>query len=207
MSPAWDHFVQFAQSVAPLPATELAYLQSRVRPARLRKGEDLPPNHLALVSRGIFQSGVTSENGKNQVLSLNPERDILVPMSYFPNDLPGDSAAHRRSLAEPFQGFSIRALEDAEVLLIPVKEFRALFSRHPAWETLGRFFAERAFLLKAKREHDFHALSASQRLAQLREQNPDLVARVPRHVLASYLGITPVALSRLAARKRRKKTP
>ena len=33
------------------------------------------------------------------------------------------------------------------------------------------------------------------------EQHPEMVARIPQHYLASYLGITPVSLSRIRSRK------
>ncbi len=52
---------------------------------------------------------------------------------------------------------------------------------------------------KLQREHDLLTLSAKQRYQKLLEQRPDLAEHIPLHHLASYLGMTPVTLSRLRA--------
>ena len=44
------------------------------------------------------------------------------------------------------------------------------------------------------------ALCAAERLARWRLEHPGLDARITRRLLASYLGITPVHLSRISAR-------
>ncbi len=47
---------------------------------------------------------------------------------------------------------------------------------------------------------DFKNLSPEQRYKNLQEKRPDLIQRVPQYHLASYLGITPVSLSRMRKR-------
>jgi CRP-like cAMP-binding protein len=59
-------------------------------------------------------------------------------------------------------------------------------------------FAER----KERRERQFLTMSAETRYRLLLDEEPHLAARVPQKDLASYLGITPVGLSRIARRVR-----
>jgi CRP-like cAMP-binding protein len=57
--------------------------------------------------------------------------------------------------------------------------------------------------LLAKKQIDFDEFKTSspeQRYLNLLQNRPDLIQRVTQHQLASYLGITPVSLSRLRAR-------
>jgi CRP-like cAMP-binding protein len=77
-----------------------------------------------------------------------------------------------------------------------------LADRDLAWSRMVRnalmIFAER----KERRERQFLTMSAEARYRLLREEEPHLAARVPQKDLASYLGVTPVGLSRISRRIR-----
>jgi CRP-like cAMP-binding protein len=45
--------------------------------------------------------------------------------------------------------------------------------------------------------------SPSKRYDHLLKDNPEILARVPQHYIATYLGITPVSLSRIRSRKKK----
>jgi CRP-like cAMP-binding protein len=61
------------------------------------------------------------------------------------------------------------------------------------------------FIEKEQREREFLSENATQRYINLIKQEPKFESRIPQHLIASYLGITPVALSRI--RKRLKLCP
>ena len=63
---------------------------------------------------------------------------------------------------------------------------------------------ELAFLEKAQRENQLLGMAADQRYAVFAETFPGLEARVAAKHIASYLGITPVQLSRLRQKRRRR---
>jgi CRP-like cAMP-binding protein len=69
-------------------------------------------------------------------------------------------------------------------------------------QTLARRHAEALAVRKTKREYEMLALPAAARLARWQTEHPDLDGRITRRLLASYLGITPVHLSRITARSR-----
>ncbi len=56
-------------------------------------------------------------------------------------------------------------------------------------------------LKKEKREYEFLCLSAQERYQLLADSSPHLVSRVNQADIARYLGITPVALSRIRHRE------
>lgn len=67
--------------------------------------------------------------------------------------------------------------------------------------------AELTLLEREARAHELLTLSASERYARFCETHRALLPELRSYDIASYLGITPVSLSRLRARKaRRSKT-
>jgi CRP-like cAMP-binding protein len=91
---------------------------------------------------------------------------------------------------------SIEALEPTRLLCFDYRAMRHDL-RAPVWTTIGRVLAEQLAVAKAQREHDLLTLDAEARWAALIARNPDLPKRVAQRHLASFLGITPEALSRL----------
>ncbi len=95
---------------------------------------------------------------------------------------------------------TIEALEATRLWVAPYARLQHLFETDPAWQRAGRLFAEMMFSYKARREFELLTMSAQQRYQALLDRRPDLELRVPQYHVASFLGITPVALSRIRAR-------
>ncbi len=110
------------------------------------------------------------------------------------------------SLADLLSGEPSRAYivaeEPSRVLVAPYAALRALAERSPRWQAAGRRALEALLLRKAEREYELLALDAAARYARFVERYPGLEARVAARNVASYLGITPVHLSRLRRRRR-----
>jgi CRP-like cAMP-binding protein len=102
-------------------------------------------------------------------------------------------------------GVSIECLEPADLVEVEWARVDALSERHPSLMRLLRKFAEALYVLKSRREHEMLTLPAAARFRLFAEQSPGLEARLPRHLVASYLGITPVHLSRIRSAGRRRR--
>jgi predicted nucleic acid-binding Zn ribbon protein len=63
--------------------------------------------------------------------------------------------------------------------------------------------AEDHYRQRERREQELLLNSATERWATFMRQQPDLAKRLPQKIIASYLGITPVALSRITAGTRK----
>jgi CRP-like cAMP-binding protein len=97
----------------------------------------------------------------------------------------------------------IQALEPTRTVAIRYADFNTLASQHSALESLARALAQSLAIRKTKREYEMLALSAQERLAIWRAENPGLDGRITRRLLASYLGITPVHLSRITSERQK----
>lgn len=96
--------------------------------------------------------------------------------------------------------FFVQALEPSECLSIRYEDALALGARHRQWEVLARRLMELLALKKERREADLLLLSATERYQSFLLECSHLAGRIPNYHVASYLGITEVALSRIRRR-------
>ena len=115
---------------------------------------------------------------------------------------PGDIVASFDSLHNGTPSlFSLESIEPSELLAIDGKELKNIIRAND--DVLRDEYDK----LLADRFHAYQQLFLSrirntprQRYEELLRQNPEIVKRIPQHYIASYLGITPVSLSRIRAR-------
>ncbi|SCZ66798.1 Crp/Fnr family transcriptional regulator [Thiohalomonas denitrificans] len=96
--------------------------------------------------------------------------------------------------------FSIQALTPSEGLEIRYRDFLKLTREYPDWERLRVRLLELLVIKKERREADFLLLSATERYRKFREEFAAIADAIPNYHIASYLGITEVALSRIRNR-------
>lgn len=97
---------------------------------------------------------------------------------------------------------SIVADAEARLLVVRFEDLSALARRMPNWDNVFRVLTQQLYLRKARREYELLALDAQARYAALLAQQPEIEGLVQARHIASYLGITPVHLSRLRRRRR-----
>jgi len=98
--------------------------------------------------------------------------------------------------------YRVRAITKTRLRTLDAAIFWSLVSRHPKWQ----FLALLSFLVSTaqheKRERELLTLSAEERYRALVAERPELLGRVPQKDLARYIGVTPVAMSRIVTRIR-----
>lgn len=99
--------------------------------------------------------------------------------------------------------YTLEALEPTEVVVVPRQAIEQGYRDLPEGQQLGRLIAEYYFIYQDQRIKDLITLSPAARYAALDEVFPTLTNRVPQHLIASYLGITSVHLSRVKSRQAR----
>lgn len=97
--------------------------------------------------------------------------------------------------------FSLESIEPSEVLSIKKEDFYNKIESNPSLRQLyeekiiERFsFYQHLFLSRIKN-------TPQERYEKLLKEYPNIIQRVPQHYIASYLGITPVSLSRIRNRR------
>ena len=91
----------------------------------------------------------------------------------------------------------IVAEEATRLVCLPYAVYRDLRQNHVDWARCHLAVVEALFIHKARREHELLGLDALGRYQALLHRLPTIEQRVSAKHLASYLGITPVHLSRL----------
>jgi CRP-like cAMP-binding protein len=130
-------------------------------------------------------------DGEEKTTAFYTELDALTPHCVT-NKAPSD--------------YFISCVEDSILLVSNTDMSVEVNRKFPKFDIMCRMLAEE-LLAKQKLDFDeFKTSSPEQRYLNLLHKRPDLLQRVPQHMLASFLGIKPQSLSRLRARLLEKKS-
>lgn len=97
-----------------------------------------------------------------------------------------------------------QALVDSKLLVADYPELVKLYDRHQSLERFARKAIEIEWCKKELREIRLVLNSAEERYDFFLSDHPGLENLIPQYHIASYLGITPVALSRIRKRRTRR---
>ena len=93
--------------------------------------------------------------------------------------------------------FSLQTLSDSSYFIIPVKEFEALRSKYKQVEHFAQAVVATEYKRMMNLEILFRVGSAKERLVHFRKNYSQLENKIPHLVIATFLGITSVSLSRI----------
>lgn len=96
---------------------------------------------------------------------------------------------------------AIQILEDAEIVAIDASRLFKLYDDYPEIERLFRKIFEAAYVETVNRIEGIQFHSAEERYKALLQEAHNVLLRVPLKYVASYLGITPVSLSRIRGQR------
>ena len=142
--------------------------------------------NLIFVEKGILRSYSVDTKGNEHILQFAPEGWWISDIFSF---LTGEAAV-----------YNIEAIEDSELLLISNSSLDELYERVPKFERYFRLLSQANMVATHRRLTASLSDSADEKYIRLLSAYPNIVARVPQHMIASYLGITPETLSRVRKR-------
>jgi CRP-like cAMP-binding protein len=129
---------------------------------------------------------------------ITPENDERTTYFFFEGALVG---GYLSLVAKKPSLVAIEAMEEAQILTFPYSALEVLYDRYPVWERFGRKIAEYLVLGLEERLVEHLMYSPEERYERLlKSHRTKILERVPQQYIASYLGITPVSLSRIRAR-------
>ena len=186
-------FIAGMQRISPAPLEDLKEALESARVTELDVGEHVLRGGDVASHSGIVLSGLLREYF---VMPDGTERTKAFVQA-------GEATG---SLADLLSGQPSRAFivahEPTRMLQVPFDALRERGHRSLTWLTWYVQFLEQMFVRKAEREYELLGLDAQQRYASFAQRYPGLEARVAARHVASYLGITPVHLSRIRRRRR-----
>ena len=187
----YEQFNQWAK----IPVEQWTIFEEKLAERSVRKGEYLlqagdKALEFGIILNGIFRLCYTDKKGKEQIKAFRRDGELLGPYAEILLRIPSRTY--------------IQAMENSRVVLINNDDFLPLYEKHSCWLTMGRLVAEKHFLAKEQREFEFLQLNVMERYKKFCEEHGPLIGKIPQHQIASYLGITPVALSRVLSKSRKK---
>jgi CRP-like cAMP-binding protein len=167
------------------------FVRQQGRPVQYGEGEHIfrqgdKDRSVYVLQKGLLKAYYVSDEGKENIKSFIQPGELIgsLASAYFKEDC----------------SFSVVCLEPSAAIEI---EFDKLYTATK--EDLGMASAMVEHLLnfsmrKERREREFLTESAEERYRMLLERSPELFDKVAQKDIARYLGITPVALSRIRHR-------
>lgn len=176
------------RSMVSVAENELNKLLSECHVMHFKRNEILSypgeiPQAVFFVNRGIIRVTVTDNEGNEHTIHFALENQFISDYSSF---IQKQSAL-----------YALQALEDTEVVVMPRKAIEWGYINMKEGDRLGRLIAEYYFIYQDNRIKNLYARTPKERYDSINEVFPNIHNRVPQHMIASYLGITPVHLSRL----------
>lgn len=166
---------------------ELELIDSRVRTVSFKKG-DFPvnqgetPTNLYVIIKGLVRGVYTDEQGCEVTKCFSAEKQFFSAEGLMSNTV---------------ASYNVECLENVSCIEIPYKVLEYVRNANP---DIGRSVYDiivKGFLDAEKRTKGILMESAADRYEQFVKENPALSKRLKQKYIASYLGISPVSLSRL----------
>ncbi|PZX94515.1 Crp/Fnr family transcriptional regulator [Flavobacterium aquariorum] len=184
----FEVFAKYLRNQIQLNDEELEMIQKVCVTKRLRK------NQYLLQEGDVWRFNAFIINGCLRTYSINDKLQEHIINFAIENWWIGD----RESLLNGTPSrFNIDAIEDSEVLLISKENFKMLMKSIPQFQELVNLIIERSFAASQDRINNSISLNAEEKYTRFLEKQPQIAIRVPQHMVASYLGITPETLSRI----------
>lgn len=144
----------------------------------------------AFVCSGFVRKYSVDNKGAEHIMSFSPE-------NYWTGD--------RESLVnETPSKFNIEALENTEILLFKKEDFEMLCKKIPAFNNMVNNILHKSFLTSQNRIHSNISLTSEEKYNNFVLKFPSIANRVPQHMIASYIGISPETLSRIRSQANKK---
>lgn len=137
------------------------------------------------VAQGIVRAYIPME-GRNITFWIGTEGATVVSLKSYVNNEPGYE--------------TVECMENTIIYILKRSVLESLFLQDINIANWGRKFAEMEFLQTEERFIPLLFTTAAERYEKKKKKQPHLFLRIPLECLASYLGITPVSLSRIRAK-------
>jgi CRP-like cAMP-binding protein len=166
------------------------YFSSKLSKKEFRKNELLlkngqTENHLSFIETGIVRYFLPK--GEHELtFAFGFENSFVSGYDSF--------------LVQQPSTYYIQTLKKTVLWQLTYKDLQNIYQETIIGNKIGRLASEELFLKKSKREISLLVDTAERRYLNLFHEQPQLIEKIPLKYIASYIGITPQALSRIRKR-------
>ena len=187
----YEVFFESLKSKAGFHDEDLALVKTHLTPKKLRKKQYLLQEgdvckNIAFVEKGALRTYTVDELGTEHILQFALEGWTISDLYSF---LTGEAST-----------YNIDALEAAELVLVSKAAHEEMLQTIPKYETYVRLQVTGAYIALQRRITSVLSLTTEERYKNFTATYPNIVQRVPQHMIASFMGLTPETLSRVRKR-------
>ncbi len=164
-------------------SSKLTRIEVSKRQLLLKAGQT--ENYLSFVEKGIIRLYISTD-----------DRDLTFAFG-FDN---GFMSAYDSFLTRQPSIYNVETLTPTLLWRLRYDDLQTIYKETEIGNNIGRKASEDLFLKKSKRELSLLNDTAEQRYLKLFSEQPKLIQQIPLKYIASYIGITPQALSRIRKR-------
>ena len=160
-----------------------AFVEKKVKKHEFLLNEGEVSKHSFFTVSGCLRLYTIDGKGKEHIMQFAPE-------NWWIGDI--DSSTTQKPSA-----YFIDALEDSEVLSMDTISWERSMNEIPALALLFQRLMQNRQSVSQRRIINSMSATSEERYLEFVRTYPSLVQRIPQHMIASYLGITPESLSRI----------
>lgn len=179
----------YLQSIHPFSDELLQYLTAHIKSKSMRRKEYLLKSgqvskHLCFITNGILRCYYLK--GEKEVCTwFMKEGDVITSIKSFFSQTPGKEF--------------IQAVDDCELYYISHDDYAHICKTYLEFNYIARELLTKYYILWDDLLVGIRMQTAAQRLEWLKKAHGDLFLRLPNKDLASFIGLTPVTLSKKRA--------
>jgi len=187
----YERYFQHFNKTAPLTAEEQEFITNYLTVKKLRKRQYLLQEGdvckmVAFVEKGALRLYRVNEDGSESIVVFALEGSFITDLYSF--------LTHEPSM------YNIDAIEDSELVIITRSASDELRKISPKYQEFIFRETSDSYIQLERRITSTIALSLEERYKELVTEYPDIIQRVPQHMIASYMGLTAETLSRVRKR-------
>ncbi|WP_452226196.1 Crp/Fnr family transcriptional regulator [Lacinutrix cladophorae] len=183
------NFREYIEKTVPVSDADWQLFSSKLENRAFKKKTKLlevgaTENYISFIEKGIARFLIPKEE---------KEKEITFGFC-FKNEF---ISAYDSFLTRTPSLYQIEALSNMSVWSISYADLQEVYEKTAIGNLIGRLSSERLFLIKSKREQSLLNETAKERYLNLFTERPNLIKEIPLKYIASYIGVTPQALSRI----------
>lgn len=181
-------FQTYCRTLTHLTDQEIDRICTLAIPGTIQKGQDLLTQgqicrHKTFIIKGLLRSYGTAADGAEYILHFSPEHSwTLDPESY-----------HLKTATK----FNITAVERTDVLQWNKEDFDRLLQEIPALDKYSQQMVSKFNYTGRQRLFTTLSSTPEEKYDDFVRNNPELLLRLPLHMIAAYLGMSLKTLTRI----------
>jgi CRP-like cAMP-binding protein len=192
----YDRYFQEFNKRVLLAEEEQEFIKNYLTVKKIRKRQYLLQEgdvckFVAFVEKGAMRLYRVNEDGTEHIVVFALDGSFVTDLYSFLTNEPST--------------YNIDAIEESELVIITKSASDELRKQSPKYHEFAFQATSEAYIQLEKRVTSTISLSLEERYKELTAHYPDIIQRVPQHMIASYMGLNPETLSRVRKRIQIKK--